>query len=337
MPIIDVHTHYLPENVVEALRHRTTAPAINTEPDGTERRLMPQGHSLPFTGDAYSDIEARIALMDRLGISRQVLSMGQLFGIQCLPIEDSLPLVQMFNDDLGALCDRRPDRFSGLALLPMDDLVAAVAEFKRARSELGLMGVIIPANHFDTPEEAENLAELFRAGQELGGWFFIHPGPRPDEYRRETDNPPLEPDDRDNRIARQALSVQSKIAAAAATLLLTDFLDPYPDVLIHVANLGGTLPAVVERMDQLSRQRTPDEKPPSGRMRRIYVDTASLGQYAIELAVSVFGADRVMFGTDVPVFPIEPMQDAIQAARIDEEQRAQIVKGNALALIERFS
>lgn len=336
MPIIDVHTHYLPESVVEALRRRNVAPAIETQPDGTERRLMPQGHTLPFTGDAYSDIDARIALMDRLGIARQVLSMGQLFGIQCLPIEESLPLVRMFNDDLGALCDRHPNRFSGIALLPMDDLGATVAEFKRARAELGLMGAIIPASHFETREEAENLVALFQAGQELGGWFFIHPGPRPDEYRRETETPSDASQEPDNRIARQALTVQTKIGAAAITLLLTGFLDPYPDILVHVANLGGTLPAVVERMDQLSRLHTPDDKPPSRRMRRIYIDTASLGQHAIELAVSIFGADRVMFGTDLPIFPIESMQDAVQAARMDDDQRAQIVNGNALALIERF-
>lgn len=297
---------------------------------------MPQGYTLPFSHEAYSDVDARLALMDRLGIERQVLSMGQLFGIQCLPVEEAIPLTRLFNEELAALCYRQPERFSGIALLPMDDIGAAVAEYRRARAELGLLGAIIPANHMDTRAEAETISPLFAAAQELEGWIFVHPGPRPDEYRREADRSRSPESGGDAQLARQALSVQTRIGAAAITLLLTDFLDPFPDVLVHVANLGGTLPAVVERMDQLSQLRAPDDDLPSTKLRRIYTDTASLGPHAIELAVSTFGADRVMFGTDVPIFPIEPMQDAVQAARIEEDQRALIVNGNARALLKRF-
>ena len=51
---------------------------------------------------------------------------------------------------------------------------------------------------------------------------------------------------------RLALTVQHNVGHCAVTLLFSDFLTNYPDVSIHVANLGGTLPMVIERMDNVS-------------------------------------------------------------------------------------
>ena len=118
-----------------------------------------------------------------------------------------------------------------------------------------------------------------------------------------------------------------------ATLLFSDFLDPYPDVSVHVANLGGTLPMVVERMDHVIKLRTDSEPLPSSRLRRVHVDCSSLGPRSIEMAVAMYGADRIVFGTDCPIFRTDWSLEAVHSANISQGDRDAILYRNAEALL----
>lgn len=335
-PTIDMHVHYLPDVLAGHLRRRETAPCIKTMSDGTEHRVLPTGHTLPFS-DRDTDMEARLAVMDEMEVERQMLSMGLIYGIHALPLEESVPLCRAFNDDLGALGRRHPDRYSGLALLPMADIDAAAGELRRARRELALVGAILPADGFASLADAELLRPIFDAAQELGGHIFIHPGRRADESAGDggghDDRPPID----NHRLRESSLNVQARLSEAMVTLLLTDFLVPYPDVSVQVANLGGSLPFILERMDNTAKLRLPDEPLPSDRMRRVYVDCASLGARAVELAVAVYGADRVVFGTDYPIFRADWAMDGIGAANISGGEARKILHENAAGLLERIS
>ena len=330
---VDMHAHYLPQALAEQLRLRRVAPRIETLADGTERLHLPIG-TLSFSA-AYVDMAARIAFLDQVGVQLQLLSLGGLLGIHSLPLAEAAPLTRAFNDDLGALCRRYPDRFLGLAALPLADSAAAVSEFRRARGELGLIGAILPVNAFVSVAEAEKLGLVFAAANELGGHIFVHPGRRPDEV-------PRTPDAaqrlvlRDNDLARRALDVQTKLADAMITLFFSDFLDAYPNVSVQVANLGGTLPAVVERMDNVAKLRTPDEVLPSSRLRRVYVDCASLGPRAIELAAAFYGTGRIVMGSDCPIFRADWTLAAIDEARLKDDERSMILAGNAAVLLDRL-
>jgi predicted TIM-barrel fold metal-dependent hydrolase/nitrite reductase/ring-hydroxylating ferredoxin subunit len=330
---IDMHCHYVPAEMAEALRRRRAAPWIEATDDGRERLHMPIG-SLAF-GPDYIDMDARLEFMDRHRVARQMISFPGLFGLDSRPADEALPLLSLFNDDLAALCRRHPDRFTGIAALPLADMDAAVAELRRGR-DLGLIGAILPVNGFESLAEAEKLCPLFEAGEALGAHFFIHPGRRPDQVP-EHEPPPGTMPYADNVLARQALDVQARVASTMVTLLFSDFLDPYPNVSVHVANLGGTLPMVIERMDNATRLRAPEAPVPSSQAGRLYVDSASLGPRAIEIAVAVFGPDKVMFGTDCPIFRTDWALDGVRAANISEDDRAAILSGNAARLIGRIA
>ena len=328
---IDMHVHYFPEALVEAMRRRETAPCIQTMPGGEERRLLPAGNTLPYRPADDTDMDARLSFMDELEIERQVLSLGILFGVHCLPVHEAAPLAHIFNDDLAELCRRHPDRFSGIALLPLADMETAAGELRRSRRDLGLIGAILPANAFTDLAQAEKLRPLFEIAQKLGAHFFIHPGLRPDEF------PPPSADGKprfgDNALLRLALQVQANLASAMVTLLFSDFLDPYPNVTVQVANLGGTLPMVIERMDHAAKLRTPDDALPSSLARRLYVDCASLGPRAIEAAVAIYGADRVVLGTDCPIFRTDWTLDGVRAANIAKAEKSALLQGNAERLL----
>src|SRR5207237_4877366 len=96
---------------------------------------------------------------------------------------------------------------------------------------------------------------------------FIHNGPRPgDPYPRvaaDTDNA---------RRRNGTLDMQASLSSVMVTLSLTDYLASYPDLKIHVHNLGGNIPYEVERMDHRSLLDTPNEALPSSRLRQAEVD-----------------------------------------------------------------
>ncbi len=130
--------------------------------------------------------------------------------------------------------------------------------------------------------------------------MFVHPGPLAAGFGASTEPqtlpPPVRPGDNASyRVGAQ--HIQSRISSAAITLTLTDFLDAYPDVTVQVANLGGTLPFIIDLFDSSDIRDAGAPHPRPG-LRRIFVDTASLGAGPIALAAAVFGADRLLFGTD---------------------------------------
>jgi predicted TIM-barrel fold metal-dependent hydrolase len=133
--------------------------------------------------------------------------------------------------------------------------------------------------------------------------------------------------------------MQASLSSVMVTLSLTDYLADYPDAMIQVHNLGGNIPYEVERMDHRCLLDTPQEELPSSRFRRakVYVDCNSFGARAIEAGVRLYGADRIVCGTDGTEFGCEWTRKALADAQIGEEAREQILHGNAAAMIARVS
>jgi predicted TIM-barrel fold metal-dependent hydrolase len=121
------------------------------------------------------------------------------------------------------------------------------------------------------------------------------------------------------------------------TLCLTDLLASYPDLRIVVHNLGGNIPYEVERMDHRSLLDTPEEELPSSRFRKakVFVDCNSFGPRAIEAAVALYGAERIVCGTDGSAFGVDWTRKALVDAQIGDEAREMILHRNAAAMLAR--
>ena len=323
--VIDCHAHWIPPGVADALRRRSAPPRIASTPDG-ERLVTYQGNRR-FDA-ALGDLDARRSLMRRQGVAKQVLSLPGLFGIDCLPLEESAPLVREFNDALTEAQRAHPDNIAGLAALPLADVRLARQELERACLQ-GLRGAILPADAFRSLASAARLAPLFEAGERARCHFFIHPGPvEPHVEMQVRDFPD------DNAWQRRiVLETQARLSEAMVTLNFSGYLDPYPNVTVQIANLGGTIPFLLERMDAVAREQ-PGERPlPSMHRARCYVDTASFGRRAIEMAVACFGADRVVVGTDCPIFDTAHMLRSLAESRLDAKTRKLICFRNAQELL----
>jgi predicted TIM-barrel fold metal-dependent hydrolase len=322
---IDLHGHWWPEELAEALRERSAPPRVETAEDGSTTLRITRG-ALRLAPD-HVDLAARLAIMDAHGIAWAVLS-NPGPGIDNLPADEAAPLCRLYNDGAAAACRRHPGRFAAFATLPCEDMDAATEELDRAMLLPGIVGVLLPSNGFFTRDDAERYWPLFAAASRHRAHLFVHPSPLP-EGRSAAPR-----DDLDNALFRRTtLDNQAQISRTMVTLCLTDFLDDFPGVTVQVPNLGGNIPLEIERMDHISLNRTPGAEPPSKRLRRCYVDCNSYGPRGIELAVAVYGADRVVLGTDGTAFGTAWSLAALGAARIDEPARRAVAGANAESLL----
>lgn len=326
---IDMHSHWRPPALIAALRARKTPPLIMADDDGVDVLHSRRGDT-PLS-EAFDNLEERLAVMNRRGISTAALSLfGGLQWIERLPAEESLPLVRLYNDEVSAMSVAHPGRFVAYASLPQADMDASVAEFDRAMELPGIVGAILPGNAFMTYEDVESYRPLLAAANRHRALVFIHWGPRPgDQWPRVTGGA-------DNFSPRLGtLDMQASLSSNMMTLCYTDILDDYPDLRVHIHNLGGNIPYEIGRLDHRNVLDTPEEPLPSTRFVKpnLFVDCNSFGKQAIELGVAAYGAEKIVFGTDGTDFGCEWSDRELAAADIGDDAKHAILHDNAAALL----
>jgi predicted TIM-barrel fold metal-dependent hydrolase len=326
---IDMHAHWFPETLADAFRKRTSKPMIFTKEDGKEYL---EG-SFPAAPLRLESLDRRVGEMDRTGVQLGVLSLSPVTGIEGLSADESVPLCRIVNDALSAACTKYPGRFSGLASLPTADTGVMVAEFERAMALPGMVGAMLAGDGFLSLKRAERFRPILEAADRYGAIMLVHYG------RIANDQEPVKIDSSDNGHPRVGtLDMQARLSQNMITFCMTDFLKSFPNVTVLSHNLGGNIPFEIERMDhRCIMDMPPGTELPSKKFRAapVMVDCNSLGSRAIELAAEVYGADKIVFGSDGTGFGMEWTQKAINEARLSEHQRDLIRHNNAAAAIAK--
>jgi len=324
---IDLHSHWFPAKLADAFRQRKSKPMIHTK-DGIE--YMESMFSAPLRTEK---LEKRIEEMDRAGVERGVISLTTVFGVEGLPAEEAIPLCRINNDGLSEVCAQHPTRFSALATLPVGDIDAAIAEFERAMKLPGMVGALLPGDGFLSLKRAERFRPLLEVIDRYNGLVLVHYG------KTANDNDPIKVDSSDNGHPRMGtLDMQARLSQNMITFCLTDYLKSFPNLTLLSHNLGGNIPFEIERMDHRTMiDLPPGTELPSKKFRAapVLVDCNSLGARAIEMAAEVYGADKIVFGSDGTAFGMEWTQKAIDDARISTQDRDAIRFANARRAIDR--
>jgi predicted TIM-barrel fold metal-dependent hydrolase len=269
-------------------------------------------------------------LMDRLGIERVVLSPGGT-GVQAeLEPKRAIRQAGSANRLLAEIVADQPGRFSGLAVLPLQDPDAAVEELDRAVGMLGLRGALV--NGFtslgdeDTVHYYDELVyePVWDRIQALGVPFYLHPrDPSPGQRRIYEGRPEL-------LGAAWAFGVET--AGHALRLVTSGLFDRFPGLTIVLGHLGEMLPFAISRTAERLRSRDLGlEKPVDAYLREHFYVTTS-GHFdtaALALAVSVLGADRVLLALDHPFADAQSGIDWFDGLELDADERERIGRKNA--------
>jgi predicted TIM-barrel fold metal-dependent hydrolase len=321
---IDMHAHFYGGGLAEMLAGRDSRPCLRETIDGPV--MLAMNGEFPFTR-SHHDPAVGLADMDAQGIGRRMLTFPGALCADVLPLAQSRPAIRAFNDHMAELGSQTGGRLTALAGLPLADMDEAARELVRIRRELRLPGAILPSNYFNTIAQARALEPVLRAANETGALLMLHPGLMVSE-----DAPVLASDHPQYRTS--AVALQAQASQVVLTLILSDLLDVFPDIAFQAINLGGTIPFIFERMENIARHRNADQPFPTDRLRRLWYDAASLGPRALEAAIKLYGVDRVMAGSDYPIFHGSPL-DAIRGAAISDGEKEQVAWRTAEALLDR--
>jgi aminocarboxymuconate-semialdehyde decarboxylase len=323
-PIIDVHTHFIPpELVADARAGRALDRIAVQQRDGAEWLVHPQGYGYPLSPEFF-DLDAKHREMDRLGIDAAVLSLTPTLLFYWLDAAQAADFCRLANDSLARFV-KQSDRLHGVAVVPLQDPDAAAAELRRAVRDLGLRGAEIGTTVEKMPLDDPRCDPFFAAAAELDVPVILHPyyvGTRPqltDFYMTNLTGNPLE------------------TCIAASRLILSGWMDRHPAVKVMLVHSGGFMPFQVGRLDHGHRVRNETNAhitaPPSTYLRRFWYDTITHAATPLKFLVDLVGADRVVLGTDLPFDMADVhFQKYFEGANLDAPTLDAITSRNAVEL-----
>jgi len=170
--VVDFHNHYYPPAYLDALRREPSAVRVTTDEEGNPVLHYPGDYNVAVLG--HRDIGYRREVLDREGIDLQVLTLTTP-GTHVEAPERAVRLAQLVNEALGHVARERPDRFSALATLPLNDPAASAVELRRAVAELGLRGAMLFSNANGVALADQRFWPLFEAADALEAVLYVHP------------------------------------------------------------------------------------------------------------------------------------------------------------------
>src|SRR6187397_2160448 len=139
--VIDVHAQWYPPQWLYLMEKEAgdNGGKIERNAPGNMVIVIP-GLSVTFQPQ-YTDIPSRLKVMDQSGVTMHALSLTQPMVYWATPAF-GLKLSQAFNDACSALHLKYPERFVGLAMLPMQAPELAAEEAARAAKLPGIRGAL---------------------------------------------------------------------------------------------------------------------------------------------------------------------------------------------------
>jgi aminocarboxymuconate-semialdehyde decarboxylase len=263
--------------------------------------------------------EERLKDMDEQGVDVQVVSIHTpLFSYDLEPTQGRR-LAREVNDEIAAMTRQWPQRFAGLATLPVQDVGAAVEELSRAVHVLGLKGAeldtVVNGQSWDEP----HFLPLFQAAEAMGAVLFFHPQPQDNLVLAFTDKYGL----------ANSIGVPVEDALLVATLIFGGIFDACPALKVCIAHGGGPACFGMGRLDRgwqvRSEARVHIQHPPSTYQRHFYYDCVTNSEAALRFLIDQVGADRVVLGSDWPFVGWEPSPpgwvQGLQSLTADEKEK----------------
>jgi aminocarboxymuconate-semialdehyde decarboxylase len=144
MRSIDIHAHITPQCFWKATEGGRDWHSLRREQDARGREYaVVGGRRQQLPPKARWDPEERLADMDSLGVDVHALFPNSGFYNYHLDTGVAIATSKDSNDEIGQMTKTWPDRFAGLATLPMQDVKAAITELERVMVHLGFKGAMI--------------------------------------------------------------------------------------------------------------------------------------------------------------------------------------------------
>jgi 2,3-dihydroxybenzoate decarboxylase len=283
--------------------------------------------------------DGRLRLMDEYGIEMMLLSLNAPV-VQAIadPVRAN-DIARKANDYLAREVHKRPDRFQGLAALPMQDPDLAICELERCIHDLGFKGVLV--NGFSQVGDGDTLLyydlpqyrPFWKILEQLDVPFYLHPRNPLKRDARIYDGHPW--------LMGPSWAFGQETAVHALRLMGSGLFDDYPRLAIVLGHMGEGLPFSIWRVDNCNAWIEDRHNYPANRTfadyfaENFYITTSgNFRTQALINAILEIGADHIMFSTDWPFENVDHAAIWFDAATISENDRLKIGRTNAAKLFK---
>ena len=326
---IDTHTHVLTEETAALLRKEAPKVPVTITPVDAESATLDVGGVVyrPFPRGGF-DLAHRLRDMDAMGVDVQVLSATPQTYLYNQDASLGATTAAIQNDQIAKLVKQNPQRFMGIATLPMQAPEKAADELKRAMTKLNLRGTMFASNIIGKNLDDPSFEPVWATAEELGAFIFIHP------------NNVAGADRMKSYYLNNLIGNPLDTTIGAACLYFGGVLDRHPKLTIALAHGGGFTPYQAARWEHGWHVRPEPKKniakQPVNIAKRFYYDTILHSAPVLEFMIEHVGADRVMLGSDYPYDM--GMMDCVKHVRglnISDADKATILSTRAQALLEK--
>ena len=291
---VDCHTHILGEEAMRRLARESSkvAPVMTARHDPAGK-LTIDGTVVqdPFPPELW-DTERRLRDMDAHGVDVQVLAPTVFTFFYQHEATLGFACAMLQNDEIAAEIKRHPDRFLGLAGVPLQAPELAAGELARAMTELGLRGAMIGSHVNGRNLDDPALEPFWAAADALGAFIFVHPhaGAAPERLG--------------SYYLKNLVGLPFETTVAGASLVFGGVLERHPGLKVCLSHGGGFFPYQAGRFRHGHEVR-PEAKinlkhPLDESIGRVFYDTILHSKPTLEFLISSAGADRVLLGSDYP-------------------------------------
>ena len=324
---IDVFPHIIPQRYKEALYQK-----------------VPGG----FFGSAWIDatptltnLDARFRIMDQYEGLVQVLTLGNPPVEKVAGPKDAVELAKIANDEMAELVTKYPDRFvAAVACLPMNDVDAALKEIDRAIVELRFRGIQIHTPLNGRPLDSPEFLPLYEKMAHYNLPIWVHP-------LRDITVPDYAGEDSSKFLVFSIYGWPYETTVAMTRLVFSGIFDKYPNLKVITHHSGGMVPYYAGRIAgfydhnemQLNFKHELTRRP-LDYYRMFYNDTAIYRNTpALMCCYAFFGAEHMLFGTDMPYdsqFGLRQVREVIRSVEemgISNAEKKLIFEDNARRLL----
>lgn len=332
MKLITVEEHFESAAVTAAMRQavgNAVLPAVSP----ALRQYMRD--NLPSPAIMQDTQHERLAFMAQYGIDMQVLSYGNS-SPQNLSPEQAVPLSQLANDELAKAVVAHPDRYAGLAVLPVGDPQAAVAELNRAVTTLGLRGVLLKGNYQNKFFDEPFFLPIFEAAATLDVPVYFHPSFIPQAVMSHYFESNQWSDVVTGILSSAGYGWHMDVGIQVIRMIASGIFDKLPGLKLISGHWGELVPLFLERLDDELTTYADLQYPFSTYYRHnVYVTPSGiLSAPQLQFMLAEMGADHLMYSIDYPYKQPETSGSFLDIADLTDGQRAQIAFGTATTLFK---
>ncbi|WP_017523096.1 amidohydrolase family protein [Pusillimonas noertemannii] len=283
--------------------------------------------------------EYRLRQMDDNGMEMMLLSLNAPAVQAIHDVKRATEIATRANDFLAEQVAKRPDRFQGLAALPMQDPELATRELERCMKELGFRGALVNGfSQVGTPDnvvyyDAPQFDGFWKVVEQLDAPFYLHPRNPIAAWAQIYQGHPW--------LLGPTWAFGQETAVHALRLMGSGLFDRYPGLKIILGHMGEGLPYSMWRIDNRNGWTDAPKKYPAKRtfaeyfQENFYLTTS--GNFRTQTlidAILEIGADRILFSTDWPFENVDHAANWFDQTSISEADRLKIGRSNAVQLFK---